>query len=47
MNVRCGSSASVTPSVGLRDDLETERREDRAELVQLAGIVRWRGRFFS
>ena len=38
-NVACGSSASGDAELGLRDDVDAERREQPAELAQLARVV--------
>ncbi len=37
--VACGSSASSMPSAPWRDELDAERREQRGELGELAGVV--------
>ena len=36
----CGSSASAMPSVALRDELDAERREQRAQLARACRVVR-------
>ena len=38
--VACGSSASAMPSCRLRNNIDAERREQRLDLAQLAGIGR-------